>query len=79
LVNPAGQAVAVEMILNGGRTFERTVWTTTLAGAANDENTIEQPHKTVPKDSVLEGIGKVFSVSLAPYSVTALRLKQTGV
>ena len=79
LVNPAGQAVAVEMILNGGRAFERTVWTTTLAGAANDENTIEQPRKTVPKDSVLEGIGKVFSISLAPYSVTALRLKQTGV
>jgi alpha-N-arabinofuranosidase len=78
-VNPTDRTVMADITLEGKQAYDRTASVITLAGGPNDENSIDQPRKVAPKESVLEGIDKVFSVPFAPYSLTVLALKQTGV
>jgi alpha-N-arabinofuranosidase len=78
-VNPAGREMTAEVVLEGGRRFEQRASVTMLSGAPQDENSIQSPRRVAPKESVLEGIDKTFSVPFAPYSLTVLTLKETGV
>ena len=47
-----------------------------LAGNFEDENTMEQPTKVVPKALAVGGVAEKFEYTFPPYSITVLRLKK---
>jgi alpha-L-arabinofuranosidase len=74
VVNPVGEAVRAEIRVLGG-SVSGTGRTTLLAsGDLADENSLDAPRRVSPVEERVLVEGAVFSYSLRPYSVTALRV-----
>jgi alpha-N-arabinofuranosidase len=75
VVNAIGTAQAVQVELAGAGKVAPEGKAIVLASAnKEDTNTIAEPTKVVPVTSKASGLGKQFSYSFAPYSVTVLVL-----
>lgn len=75
VVNAIGTAQAVRVDLAGAGKVASEGKAIVLASARKeDTNTIAEPTKVVPVTSKASGLGKQFSYSFAPYSVTVLVL-----
>ncbi|MEO7493437.1 MAG: alpha-L-arabinofuranosidase C-terminal domain-containing protein [Massilia sp.] len=75
VVNAIGNAQTVQVDLAGAARVAAEGKAIVLASAAKeDTNTIAEPTKVVPVTSKASGLGKQFSYSFAPYSVTVLVL-----
>ena len=75
VVNAIGTAQAVQVDLAGAGKVASEGKAIVLASAnKEDTNTIAEPTKVVPVTSKASGLGKQFSYSFAPYSVTVLVL-----
>jgi alpha-N-arabinofuranosidase len=75
VVNAIGTAQAVRVDLAGAGKVASEGKAIVLASAKKeDSNTIAEPAKVVPVTSKASGLGKQFSYSFAPYSVTVLVL-----
>ena len=51
------------------------------SGSVYDQNTLEEPRKIVPREEVLKGCAKQFSITIPPYSVNLIKIlvkPQTG-
>jgi alpha-N-arabinofuranosidase len=75
VVNAIGTAQAVQVDLAGAGKVASEGKAIVLASAKKeDTNTIAEPTRVVPVASKASGLGKQFSYSFAPYSVTVLVL-----
>jgi len=75
VVNAIGTSQAVQVELAGAGEVASEGTAIVLASAKKeDTNTIAEPTKVVPVTSKASGLGKQFSYSFAPYSVTVLVL-----
>ena len=75
VVNAIGTAQAVQVDLAGaGKVASEGKAIVLAAAKKEDTNTIAEPTKVVPVASKARGLGKQFSYSFAPYSVTVLVL-----
>ena len=75
VVNAIGSAQTVQVDLAGAARVAAEGKAIVLASAnKEDTNTIAEPTKVVPVTSKASGLGKKFSYSFAPYSVTVLVL-----
>jgi alpha-L-arabinofuranosidase len=75
VVNAIGRSQAVQVELAGAGKVASAGKAIVLASARKeDTNTIAEPTKVVPVTSKASGLGKQFSYSFAPYSVTVLVL-----
>ena len=75
VVNAIGKAQMVQVDLVGAGQVASEGKAIVLASAKKeDTNTIAEPTKVVPVTSKASGLGKKFSYSFAPYSVTVLVL-----
>jgi alpha-N-arabinofuranosidase len=75
VVNAIGTAQTVQVDLAGAGKVAAQGTAIVLASAKKeDSNTIAEPNKVVPVTSKVSGLGKQFSYSFAPYSVTVLVL-----
>ena len=78
LVNPhaAAQAVTVNLAnasVTGGSMVELT------SGSNKDENSLDNPHNVVPRESTLDVAGQRFTVDMPAWSLRILRLDVTDV
>jgi alpha-N-arabinofuranosidase len=75
VVNSIGSAQTVRVDLVGAANVAAEGQAIVLSSAQKeDTNTIAEPTKVVPVTSKVSGLGKQFSYSFAPYSVTVLVL-----
>ena len=75
VVNAIGNAQTVQVDMAGAGKVAAEGKAIVLASAKKeDSNTIAEPTKVVPVTSKVSGLGKQFSYSFAPYSVTVLVL-----
>jgi alpha-L-arabinofuranosidase len=75
VVNAIGTAQAVQVDLAGaGKVASEGKAIVLTSAKKEDTNTITEPNKVVPVTSKASGLGKQFSYSFAPYSVTVLVL-----
>jgi alpha-N-arabinofuranosidase len=75
VVNAIGRAQTVQVDLAGAARVAAEGKAIVLSSAQKeDTNTIAEPNKVVPVTSKASGLGKQFSYSFAPYSVTVLVL-----
>jgi alpha-N-arabinofuranosidase len=75
VVNAIGSAQTVQVDLAGAAKVAAEGKAIVLSSAQKeDTNTIAEPNKVVPVTSKASGLGKQFSYSFAPYSVTVLVL-----
>jgi alpha-N-arabinofuranosidase len=75
VVNTIGSAQTVQVDLAGAAKVAAEGKAIVLSSAhKEDTNTITEPNKVVPVTSKASGLGKQFSYSFAPYSVTVLVL-----
>jgi alpha-N-arabinofuranosidase len=73
VVNKSGVSEAVDITLKGAVMVDRAGHSTTLTGAPEDENSLANPTKVVPrKGTFTAGIG--FKYRFPAYSVTVLRI-----
>jgi alpha-N-arabinofuranosidase len=75
VINTIGSAQTVQVDLAGAAKVAAEGKAIVLSSAhKEDTNTITEPNKVVPVTSKASGLGKQFSYSFAPYSVTVLVL-----
>ena len=75
LVNYGGEPIDARLDLAGVKSVESQAKVTVLSGQPRDVNTIDAPTKVVPKEETLTIAGPSVQRTLAPYSLTVLRLK----
>jgi len=76
VVNTQGVAQAIEIELAGlAKVGKEGVAWTLAAGGPTETNSITEPGKIVPVESVEKGVKKRFVRSFAPYSITVLEIK----
>ncbi|HLZ89540.1 MAG TPA: alpha-L-arabinofuranosidase C-terminal domain-containing protein [Puia sp.] len=68
------QAIAINLAGVGKVAKEGTAWTLAAAGPT-ETNSITEPRKIVPVESVVKGLGKAFVRTFPPYSITVLQIK----
>ena len=74
-VNAQSEPLAVTLNLTGAKVAAQKARRITLSGHPDDVNTMDQPQRVAPKEDTVEIAGAVSSVSLAPHSLTVLRIK----
>ena len=74
-VNPHAEPLPVAFNLAGARVAAQKARRITLTGSPDDVNTLDEPLRVAPKEDTLEIAGAVSQVTLAPYSLTVLRIK----
>jgi alpha-L-arabinofuranosidase len=75
LVNTSGKAQKTSIALNGaGKIATNGTMVVLRSGSPTDTNTIDDPEKIVPVTSTIKGIGKAFTRTLDPYSITIIRM-----
>ena len=75
LVNPATNAVPLNLKINGVTSLASRGTSITLAGNLNDSNSITQPKNVVPLTKRVRGIKPSFTHTLPPNSIVVLKLK----
>jgi alpha-L-arabinofuranosidase len=73
VVNPTGTLTEVDMDLRGIDAVDRRAQKIVLHGAPEDENSLAEPGKIVPKTGTLEVSGPKFQHTFRPYSLSILR------
>ncbi len=73
VVNRASTAQPVHITLNAARIDPRGLSVTLSATSPDDTNSITDPAKIVPVTAVVEGLGRDFTHSFPPYSITVLK------
>ncbi len=77
VVNGADVPRTVRINLEGAGSLRRTGRETVLTGGSMDaENSLEQPEKIAPETRPLSGLGRRFTHTFPPRSVTVLRLQR---
>jgi alpha-L-arabinofuranosidase len=75
-VNPGSAPIETTFRVTGAAGLKPKARVVTLAGdKPTDENTLDQPSKVVPVESVFEAVAPEFRYGLKPYSLTILRLE----
>jgi alpha-L-arabinofuranosidase len=78
-VNPTGQALETTFRLEGVKEVGTTAKATVLAAKTpEEENTLEKPGRVVPREVEVREVGRTFVYTVAPYSVTVMRVKAGG-
>lgn len=79
VVNTQGvaQAISIDLAGAGKVAKEGTAWTLSAA-APTETNTITEPTKIVPVESKVKGLGKTFTHTFPPYSITVLDIALSG-
>ncbi len=75
LVNPATNAVALKIKINGMAALASKGTAITLAGRPDDLNSIAQPKKVVPVAKSIHGVKPGFTYKLPPNCIVVLKLK----
>lgn len=76
-VNTTGQPRPTTIRLEGVRDIPPEGSATVLSGAhPEDENSLSQPHRIAPVTLPLRNVGRWFSYTLQPYSLTILRVRE---
>ena len=74
LVNPATNAVSLNVEIRGVTSLASKATAITLAGNPDDMNSITQPKRVVPVTKTFRGIGPGFGIYLQPNSIGVLKL-----
>jgi alpha-L-arabinofuranosidase len=74
-VNSHTEPLSVTLNLAGAKVAAQKARRITLAGLPDDVNTLDEPLKVSPKEDSVELAGAVSQVTLAPHSLTLLRVK----
>lgn len=74
LVNPQAAPAPLEIELRGVRKLGSTATETTLAATPTETNSIDQPRRVVPVTRKVRGIQSKFTYTVAPNSITVLRV-----
>lgn len=75
-INLGNDAVAAKLNLSGLGNIAANATATVLSSASlSDNNSLEQPKRIAPVESVVRGVGQNFSHEFPPRSLTVLRLK----
>jgi alpha-L-arabinofuranosidase len=74
-VNPFAEPMPVELNLTGMKVSAQKATRITLAGQPGDVNSLENPLAVAPKEDTVEIADSASTVTLAPYSLTVLRIK----
>jgi alpha-N-arabinofuranosidase len=78
VVNSAAQAQDVHVEIQGASAIASTGQITVMAAASPEAtNSIKEPKKVTPVTSEVTGLGKSFTRSFPPYSVTVLQLQSS--
>jgi len=75
IVNGSDKPVSPEIQLQGGRKYGDEAVVTTLSSELGSVNSFQDPSRIKPEESTITVKGKSLTVSLAPYSVTVIRVK----
>ncbi len=75
LVNPQATAQSLQIELKGLRTLAPTAEVETLSADRAATNSLADPRKVFPVSSTLSGVKPVFTYTVAPCSITVLRLR----
>jgi alpha-N-arabinofuranosidase len=74
LVNPQPAPAPLEIELHGIRKLGATATETTLSASPTETNSIDQPRRVVPVTRKVRGIQSKFTYTVAPNSITVLRV-----
>jgi alpha-N-arabinofuranosidase len=74
LVNPATNAVSLNVEIKGATSLASKATVITLAANPDDSNSITQPKRVVPVTKTFPGIGPSFGLYLQPNSIGVLKL-----
>ena len=69
------QSLTIELAGAGKVGKEGVAWTL-AAGGPGETNSIDEPRKIVPVESVVKGLGKNFVRTFPAYSITVLQIKE---
>jgi alpha-N-arabinofuranosidase len=76
VVNGAGKPQDIHVEITGASAIQSTGQATVLSAASPDDtNSIQEPKKLVPVTTPVTGLGKSFTRTFPPYSVTVLQLQ----
>jgi alpha-N-arabinofuranosidase len=75
LVNPATNAVALDVEINGVTSLASKASVITLAADPDDLNSIAEPKQVVPVTKTIRGLKPGFTYTLPPNSIVVLKLK----
>jgi alpha-N-arabinofuranosidase len=75
LVNPATNAVALDVEISGVTSLASKGTAITLAGNPGDSNSITQPKQVVLVTKTIRGLKPGFTYTLPPNSIVVLKLK----
>lgn len=62
-------------IVNSGKVHRQGKVTVLSSSDPEDENTLDEPQRVYPEESVFNGFGKEFNYTFEPWSFTVLRIK----
>jgi alpha-N-arabinofuranosidase len=75
LVNPQASEQALQIHINGVTSMSPTGTAITLAGNADDTNSITQPKHVIPVTSTVKNVRSDFTYTLPANSIVVLKLK----
>lgn len=75
LVNPATNAVPLNLEINGVNSLASKGAAITLSGKPDDSNSITEPKNVVPVTKTIRGVKPDFTYTLPPNSIVVLKLK----
>jgi alpha-N-arabinofuranosidase len=74
LVNPATNAVPLNIEISGAASVAPKAMAITLTGNPNDSNSITQPNKIIPVTKTVRGVKPDFNYTMPPTSIVVLKL-----
>jgi alpha-L-arabinofuranosidase len=74
-VNPHAEPQAIALSLAGAKVAAQRARRITLAGHADDVNTLDDPARVAPREDAVEIAGAALQMTLAPKSLVVLRVK----
>jgi len=76
IVNTSDKWQNGELELNGGRLEKQGEMVILTSNSPDDENSFSQPRRVAPVSKIIEGVSNRLTISLPPYSLTVLKLKE---
>ncbi|MBC7330123.1 alpha-N-arabinofuranosidase [bacterium] len=76
IVNTSDKWQNGELELNGGRLEKQGEMVILTGNSPDEENSFSQPRRVAPISKIIEGVSNRFTISLPPYSLTVLKLKE---
>jgi alpha-L-arabinofuranosidase len=76
IVNTSDKWQNGELELNGGRLEKQGEMVILTSNSPDDENSFSQPRRVAPISKIIEGVSNRLTISLPPYSLTVLKLKE---